>query len=132
MQAGAKAPVASLAERFGNACALFALTHPPFTWPYYHKVSIFDIISKESRLARLGDVLRGLRGKAGLTQEQLARNSGAPLSSLRSYEQGQRLPSWPAVVRLARALGVSCDVFAQCDEVAPKKARGRPPKKSGG
>lgn len=64
------------------------------------------------------DVLRELRAQAGLTQQQLADRAGMPLPSLRGHEQGQRLPSWPSVVRLAKALGVSTDVFADCDEVA--------------
>ena len=74
------------------------------------------------------DLLRRLREEAGLTQQQLAEKSGLPIGSLRNHEQGQRAPSWPAVVKLARALGVSTDVFADCDEVnetadepAPKK-----------
>jgi transcriptional regulator with XRE-family HTH domain len=78
------------------------------------------------------DVLRGLRTKAGLTQSQLAAKAGIPLPSLRGHEQGQRIPSWASVVKLARALGVSTDVFAGCDEVgghaagdSVKKPRGR-------
>jgi transcriptional regulator with XRE-family HTH domain len=80
------------------------------------------------------DLLRQLREKAGLTQQQLAEKAGLPLGSLRNHEQGQRLPSWPAIVKLARALGVSADVFAECDEVTepadePPPARKRRPKK---
>lgn len=74
---------------------------------------------------RFNDVLRDLRDKAGLTQQQLANKAGVPLASLRSHEQGQRIPSWASVVRLARALGVSTDAFADCDEVAPPKRRAR-------
>ncbi len=37
------------------------------------------------------------------------------LHSIRNHEQGQRQPSWPAVVKLALALGVSTDVFAICE-----------------
>jgi repressor LexA len=78
------------------------------------------------------DLLRELRMKAGLTQEELAHKAGVPLPSLRGHEQGQRVPSWISVVKLARALGVSTDVFATCDEVqakpAPAKPRSRPRK----
>jgi transcriptional regulator with XRE-family HTH domain len=66
---------------------------------------------------RFKDVLRDLRMKAGLTQEQLAEKAGMPLPSLRGHEQGQRIPSWASVVKLAKALGVSTDVFAACEEV---------------
>lgn len=72
------------------------------------------------------ELLRQLREKAGLTQADLAAKAGIPLSSLRSHEQGQRLPSWSAVVKLARALGVTADTFSECDEVADvKRKRGK-------
>ncbi len=81
-------------------------------------------------------VLKELRTKAGLTQEQLAQKAGIPLSSLRGHEQGQRVPSWASVVKLARALGVSTDAFADCDEVkeeeAPQPAAPRRPRKRKG
>jgi transcriptional regulator with XRE-family HTH domain len=74
------------------------------------------------------DVLRDLRKQAGLTQEQLALKAGVPLPSLRGHEQGQRVPSWASVVKLAKALGVSTDAFADCDEVQEEDA---PPAKKG-
>jgi transcriptional regulator with XRE-family HTH domain len=78
------------------------------------------------------DRLRELRLKAGLTQQELADRAGLPVGSLRGHEQGQRVPSWPSVVRIAKALGVPTDTFAECDEVraqAPaKKSHSRPPK----
>ncbi len=63
------------------------------------------------------EVLRDLRLKAGLTQEKLSELSGIPVSSIRGHEQGQRLPSWGSVVRLSKALGVSCEAFSECDEL---------------
>jgi transcriptional regulator with XRE-family HTH domain len=72
------------------------------------------------------DVLQKLRKEAGLTQEQLADKAEMPLPSLRGHEQGQRIPSWPSVVKLAKALGVSTEAFAGCDEVdIPKPAKPR-------
>ena len=62
----------------------------------------------------------------------LARKAGVPLASLRGHEQGQRLPSWASVVKLAKALGHSTDVFAECDEVktiAGPQKKPRPRKK---
>lgn len=75
---------------------------------------------------RFKDLLQQLREKAGLTQTTLSESSGIPLGSIRNYEQGHRIPSWPAVVRMANAIGVSADAFSKCDEVkeevpAPKK-----------
>ncbi len=66
---------------------------------------------------RFKDLLRELRAKAGLTQQQLAEKAGIPLPSLRGHEQGQRIPNWTSVVRIARALGVPTDAFADADEV---------------
>ena len=82
------------------------------------------------------DVLKALRTKAGLTQEQLALKAGIPLSSLRGHEQGQRVPSWASVVKLAHALGVPTDDFAGCDEVRrendPPPPSPKPPRKPKG
>jgi transcriptional regulator with XRE-family HTH domain len=73
------------------------------------------------------DLLRELREKAKLTQEQLAEKANISLGSLRNHEQGHRQPSWSAVVQLARALGVTTDVFAACDDAT----KGEPEKKPG-
>jgi transcriptional regulator with XRE-family HTH domain len=67
--------------------------------------------------------LQELREKAGLTQAQLAEKSGLPLGSIRNYEQGQREPYWNVLFKLAGALGVKADAFADCvskDETAGK------------
>ena len=71
---------------------------------------------------KFAEMLRKLRDDAGLTQVQLADRAGIPVTSLRNHEQGQRLPSWSAVVKLARALGVPTDKFAECDEVAAERS----------
>jgi transcriptional regulator with XRE-family HTH domain len=77
---------------------------------------------------KFADRLRDLREKAGLTQAQLAKDSGLPLGSIRNYEQGQREPYWQVVFKLAAALGVSCEAFAECvedgeAETAPAKKK---------
>lgn len=63
--------------------------------------------------------LRELRKRAGLTQLQLAEASGVPLGSIRNYEQGQREPYWDVAFRLASAMGVSAEAFADCVTPAP-------------
>jgi len=69
--------------------------------------------------------LKELRAQAGLTQIQLAEASGSSLGAVRDYEQGNRIPLLPAATKLARALGVDCTAFADCEDVdaepAPKK-----------
>jgi transcriptional regulator with XRE-family HTH domain len=61
--------------------------------------------------------LRELRDKAGLTERKLAAASGVSVASIHDYGLGRRLPSYAAVVKLSRALGVSCDVFADCEDI---------------
>ena len=80
---------------------------------------------------RFKDILRSLRHRAGLTQIQLAERAGLPLGSLRNHEQGQRIPSWAAVVKLAKALRVSTDVFANCDEVVNGQVSEKQSKRKG-
>jgi len=75
------------------------------------------------------DRLRQLREAAGLTQEQLATKANLPLGSLRNHEQGQRQPSWSAVVKLSKALGVSADVFSDCDDAMKGDDGEKPSKK---
>jgi transcriptional regulator with XRE-family HTH domain len=70
------------------------------------------------------DRLRELREGAGLTQEELARKAIISLPTLRGLERGQHRPSWQSVVKLARALGVSTDAFADCDELKEGPGRG--------
>lgn len=78
----------------------------------------------------LSERLKELRARAEMTQQDLARKSGVPLQSVRNYEHGIREPSWIALFRLARALGVSCDAFADCvPDAEPKKTRSRRPQK---
>ncbi len=78
---------------------------------------------------RFCDKLKLLRRGRGLTQEELADLAGLPVTTLRAHEQGQRSPSWAAVVRLARALGESSAAFDDCDEVSPEKLTRRKKRK---
>jgi transcriptional regulator with XRE-family HTH domain len=76
--------------------------------------------------------LRELRDAAGLSEAKLAKLSGVPFASLHDYGLGRRKPSLAAAVKIAHALGVTCEAFAGCDDVAapppPKKPRTRKPK----
>lgn len=70
--------------------------------------------------------LQELREEAGLSQSELARASGVSVWSLRGYEQGRREPLWDVIFPLARALGVSCEAFAEC----VKKENEKPAKRN--
>jgi transcriptional regulator with XRE-family HTH domain len=61
--------------------------------------------------------LRELRDKAGLSEAKLAKASGLAFGSVHSYSLGRRSPSFTAVVKIARALGVTCEAFADCEDV---------------
>lgn len=70
---------------------------------------------------KFGKRLQELRLAAELSQSQLAASSGLSVSVIRNYEHGLRLPGWPAIVHIAKALGVPVDTFNDCDEAKPKK-----------
>jgi transcriptional regulator with XRE-family HTH domain len=80
--------------------------------------------------------LRQLRDTKGLSEARLSRESGIALGTLHSYGLGNRKPSLAAAVRIARALGVTCEAFADCEDVAVEEdsAPGKPgrPRKAEG
>jgi transcriptional regulator with XRE-family HTH domain len=69
-----------------------------------------------------GDELKRLRVLAELSQEALARKADVSVGNVRNYEQGLRLPSFAAVLKLSKALNVECTAFAECDDVRPDSA----------
>ena len=80
-----------------------------------------------------GSHLRALREQAGLSRAEAARRAGVPVSTLRNWEGDRGFPGLPALVRLARALRVPVERFAEGvedpggDEPAapPERPRGR-------
>jgi putative transcriptional regulator len=80
-----------------------------------------------------GQHLRTLRGEAGLSRAELARRAGVPAGTLRNWEGDRGFPGLPALLRLAEALGVPVERFAEGvedpggDEPAapPERPRGR-------
>jgi transcriptional regulator with XRE-family HTH domain len=63
-----------------------------------------------------GGHLRALRGVAGLSRAELARRAGVPASTLRNWEGDRGFPALPAALRLAAALGVPVERFAEGTE----------------
>src|SRR5438477_11953429 len=61
--------------------------------------------------------LRELRTAAGLSEAKLAAASGIPFGTVHVYTMGRRKPSFAAVLKIARALGVSCEAFAECSDL---------------
>lgn len=66
--------------------------------------------------------LRELRGKADLTQTELAEKAGVARSFIAKLEAGRHVPSWDTVQALAAALGVDCTAFQEATE-KPKKPK---------
>jgi transcriptional regulator with XRE-family HTH domain len=75
--------------------------------------------------------LRELRDARSLSEAKLAEASGVAFGALHFYGLGRRKPSFAAVVKLAKALGVDCTAFADCEDVtgeepaAPGRKRGK-------
>ena len=77
-----------------------------------------------------GGRLQQLRGRAGLTQAELAGRAGVFPLTISKLERGVHEPAWPLVVALARALAVSCDAFLADGDGSPAAPppKGRPRK----
>lgn len=78
---------------------------------------------------RFGEKLRKLKGDE-MSEAKLAKASGVPLGALHGYllppgSSGHRKPSFENVVKLARVFGLTCNDFADCEDIAgaPAKAK---------
>jgi transcriptional regulator with XRE-family HTH domain len=69
----------------------------------------------------MGERLQRIRRAKGLSQPQLAEAAQVPVSSLRNWEQGKRIPAFDTAARLAIALGVSLDELAGIGPAEEKK-----------
>lgn len=66
--------------------------------------------------------LRELRDAKDMSEAKLAEASGIPFGTVHVYALGRRSPSFAAVVKLAKALGVSCEAFSECEDIAGEEA----------
>src|SRR5438445_730068 len=71
---------------------------------------------------RFGKKLRKLRRDRDMSRKELAKASGVSKGSVRDYEQGNQKLSFKKGVKLASALGVSCDELAGVVVKKPKKS----------
>jgi transcriptional regulator with XRE-family HTH domain len=60
-----------------------------------------------------GGHMRALREEAGLSRAELARRASVPLSTLRNWEADRGFPNMPALLRLAKVLGVRVERLAE-------------------
>ena len=66
-------------------------------------------------MSRSGETLREVRHRAGLSQNELARRSGVASTLISAYENGRRVPSGDALIRLIEACGGSIDLATTVD-----------------
>jgi transcriptional regulator with XRE-family HTH domain len=70
---------------------------------------------------RLGKAVKAVRTKTGKTQEQVANAIGMHATYISDIERGARNPSWEAVARLAKGIGVGvADIAAEYDRRGKK------------
>ncbi|MFO0806244.1 MAG: helix-turn-helix transcriptional regulator [Gemmataceae bacterium] len=72
--------------------------------------------------------MRELRDAKGISEAKLAELSGLPFGTLHVYAIGRSIPSFPSVVAIARALGVTCEAFSGCEDVNPERKADEPAK----
>jgi transcriptional regulator with XRE-family HTH domain len=61
-------------------------------------------------VSRSGDLLRDVRRRAGLSQNELARRCGVPATLISAYENGRRVPGGDALIRLLEGCGGEVEV----------------------
>jgi transcriptional regulator with XRE-family HTH domain len=80
--------------------------------------------------AALGETVRAARLRLGLSQVDLATNSGMSRQSLVALERGTGNPTWDTVLRVTAVLGLELDLSTGAPNAVPiKKASSvhRPP-----
>jgi transcriptional regulator with XRE-family HTH domain len=74
------------------------------------------VAGKTPNQIRLGKAVKHVRTKAGKTQEQVANAIGMHATYISDIERGARNPSWDAVARLAKGIGVGvADIASEYD-----------------
>lgn len=65
--------------------------------------------------------IKELRTKNGLTQKQLAKESGLSERSVQNYELGERIPTLQAAISLADYFDVSLDYLVGRSDIAERR-----------
>jgi len=71
---------------------------------------------KNADILKLGEKLRALRQRDGLTVRQLGERLGVDHSHITKIERGENIPSLPLALKIADLFGVSLDQLAR-DEI---------------
>lgn len=72
-------------------------------------------VAKKRPSSAFGQRLRSVREQAGMTQAQLAEAVQVHRPEIARLESGTVEPTWPKVLKLAEALGVTPDAFMKGD-----------------
>ena len=75
----------------------------------------------ELDLALLGSRIRAVRKDRGVTQQELAHQTGLPVKTVRDIERGRKNPSYETVIRLLNRLGISPDTVFHSGKPAPSE-----------
>ena len=78
----------------------------------------------EKELFSLGDKIRMLREKSGLTQAALARELGISRSGVNAWEMGLSVPQVQYIVTLAKQFNVSTDYLLGIEETSMVSIKG--------
>jgi transcriptional regulator with XRE-family HTH domain len=76
------------------------------------------------------DKLRSLRETKGMSRQDFAKKMEVALQTVINWERGDRIPTFPTIQVICKALAVRCTVFDGCDfgDAEDKPGRGRPKK----
>ncbi len=69
--------------------------------------------TKDDILIKIGCRIREYRLAAKLTQEQLAEKTGVSVNHISRLERGVNSPHFEVIIKIAKALDVSTDIFVQ-------------------
>ncbi|MEI3141110.1 MAG: helix-turn-helix transcriptional regulator [Lawsonibacter sp.] len=100
---------------FGEIQRLVPITAVRAMYVPYHEMDVRQFADRMDQLCRAAQgesTLKRLRLTAGMSQSELAKQSGVPVRTIQQYEQGQKLidhARGETLLRLARALACSME-----------------------
>jgi transcriptional regulator with XRE-family HTH domain len=71
------------------------------------------VAKREKKPTGFGDRLRAVREQAGVSLSELGRRTDIAYQTIMKYERGENEPTWPTVLKIAEALGVSTEEFRE-------------------
>lgn len=93
---------------------------------------LLEVAKKDGETTGFGVRLKHLREAAGLSLSELGRRTGIAYQTIAKYERAENEPTWPTVLKLAEALGVTTDAFRPDEEVSDQAEPEKPaPKRRG-